>query len=111
VVAAALVLVVFVTLADVVTAGYTRQVARAAVAEGARAGSRSEDPVPDCEARGEAVLDGLLGATARRGVVLRCSVVRSAVRAHAEVRIAPWWPGVPEWATSAEAAATREVLP
>ena len=61
VVAAGMALVLFVSLANVVTMTFTRGAVRAAVEEGARTGARSDDPVAACEARARAVLSGLLG--------------------------------------------------
>ena len=112
VVAAALALVLFVTLADLVVAGYTRAVARSAVAEAARAGARADEPGPACAARAAAVLDGLLGSAARRGVTVRCVAADAVtVRADAEVVVTPWWPGLPVWTTTVGATARREVWP
>ena len=109
--AAALALVLLVTFADLLVAGYTRAVARAAVAEGARAGARADDPAAACGARAADVLDGLLGSVARPGVSVRCAAGATAVRADAEVVVVPWWPGLPVWTTTVGAVARREVLP
>ena len=112
VVAAALALVVFVTMVDLIVAGYTRGAARTAVAEAARAAARSDDPAAACPARAAAVLDGLLGAAARRGITVRCAASDPVtVRVDAEVVVVPWWPGLPVWTTTVGAVARREVLP
>ena len=113
VVAAALSLVVFVSLANVVTMLFARNAVRAAVDEAVRVGSRSDSPTAECEARARAVLDGLLGPAARRGVSISCSTTgaRGAVRARADVTLTPWWPGLPSWTYAVESAAVREVLP
>lgn len=111
--AAALGFVVFVTLANVVVMQFTRNATRAAVDEAVRLGSRSGEPVTDCEARARVVLDGLLGSSARAGVSVHCSVVGDPprVRAHADVAMAPWLPGLPVWSFSVSADATREDFP
>ena len=113
VVAAALALVVFVSLADVVTMQLTRNAVRAAVDEAVRAGSRSDGPIAECEVRARAVLEGLLGPAARRDVVVHCSESGTPrqVQARADVTIVPWLPGLPRWSYSVESAEVREVLP
>lgn len=113
VVAAALSLVVFVSLANVVTMLFTRNAVRAAVDEAVRVGSRSDAPAADCEARARAVLDGLLGPASRGGVVVTCAAGGSpdVVRARAAVVLTPWWPGLPSWTYAVESAAVREALP
>ena len=60
-----------------------------------------------------AVIDGLLGPAARRGVAVTCSASGTPlqVRARADVTIVPWLPGLPRWSYSVESAAVREVLP
>ena len=113
VVAAGMALVLFVSLANVVTMTFTRGAVRAAVEEGARTGARSDDPVAACEARARAVLSGLLGPSARSGVAVRCTVagVPPAVRAHADGTLVPWWPGLPGLAFATDASSAREELP
>jgi hypothetical protein len=113
VVAAAMALVVFVSLANLVTITFTRGAVRAAVEEGARAGARSDDPAAACESRARAVLRGLLGPSARAGVTVQCAVGGSppSVHAHADARLLPWWPGVPAFAFATDASSARETLP
>jgi hypothetical protein len=113
VVAAGMALVLFVSLANVVTMTFTRGAVRAAVEEGARVGARSDDPVGACEDRARAVLRGLLGPSVRAGVTIRCSVegIPPSVRANADARLLPWWPGLPALAFATDASSTREVLP
>ncbi len=113
VVAAGLALVVFVTLANLVTMQFTRGAVRAAADEAVRVASRSDAPVAACEERARAVLDGLLGPAARGGVTLTCSVSGRppTVRARAEVTIVPWLPGLPEWQLVVRSDAAQEVLP
>ena len=113
VVAAGMALVVFVSLANVVTLTFTRGAVRAAVEEGARVGARSDDPVAACENRARAVLRGLLGPAAREAVLVTCHVEGSppAVRAHADALLVPWWPGLPAFAFVSDASSAREDLP
>lgn len=113
VVAAGLALVVFVTLANLVTMQFTRGAVRAAADEAVRVASRSDAPVTACEARARAVLDGLLGPAARDGVALTCTVSGSppTVHARAEVTIVPWLPGLPDWRLVVRSDAAQEVLP
>ena len=113
VVAAGMALVVFVSLANVVTLTFTRGAVRAAVEEGARVGARSDDPVAACEARARAVLHGLLGPAARDAVLVTCDVDGSPanVRAHADARLVPWWPGLPAFAFTTDASSAQERLP
>ena len=113
VVAAGMALVVFVSLANVVTMTFTRGAVRAAVEEGARVGARSDDPVAACESRARAVLHGLLGPSSRDAVTVSCVVdgIPPSVRAHADARLLPWWPGVPNWTFAIDAVSGVEVLP
>lgn len=113
VVAAAFAMVVFVVLADLVTVQLVRGAARAATDEAARAGSRSDAPVADCEARARAVLDGLLGPAARDAVGVTCAVSGSplSVHARADVAVVPWLAGLPAWSFVVESDAVAEVLP
>ena len=113
VIAAGLALVLFVSLANVVTMVFTRGAVRAAVEEGARVGARSDEPVSACEDRARAVLDGLLAPSVRQGVTIRCSVdgTPPTVRARADARLVPWWPGLPPLAFATDASSAREELP
>jgi hypothetical protein len=113
VVAAAFALVLFVTLANVVTMQFTRNAVRAATDEAVRAGSRADAPVPECEARARAVLDGLLGPAARDDVAVVCTVSGAppSVHARAEVALVPWLPGLPAWSFAVHSAAVQELVP
>jgi len=113
VVAAGMALVVFVSMANVVTLTFTRGAVRAAVEEGARVGARSDNPVAACEDRARAVLRGLLGPAARDEVLVTCDVEGTppSVRAHADGRLVPWWPGLPALGFVTEASSAREELP
>jgi hypothetical protein len=113
VVAAGMALVVFVSLANLVTITFTRGAVRAAVEEGARVGARADDPVAACEDRARAVLGGLLGPSVGGAVTVRCVVGGSpqSVLAHADAQLVPWWPGLPAMSFSTDAASAREMLP
>jgi hypothetical protein len=113
VVAAALGLIVFVVLANLLTVQFTRGATRAALDEGIRLGSRSETPVADCEARARAVLRGLLGPVARADVAIECAVVGSPprIRARSELDLDPWLPSLEPWSFTMTADAPQEVLP
>jgi hypothetical protein len=108
VVATALSLLLFVTLANAVVDLYTRGVARAAVDEGARAGAVLDASPADCAARAHDVLDG---SVAPGAVEVRCEEVDGAMRAHATVRLAGWLPGVPAWTFTIDGRVAKEELP
>jgi len=112
VVAAGMALVVFVSLANVVTLTFTRGAVRAAVEEGARVGARADDPAAACEGRARAVLRGLLGPSARDAVEIRCVVEGDppSVRAHADAQLVPWWPGLPAFTFDTDASSAQEDL-
>jgi hypothetical protein len=113
VVAAGMALVVFVSLANLVTITFTRGAVRAAVEEGARVGARADDPVAACENRARAVLRGLLGPLVGEEITVRCVVDGSppSVRAQADASVVPWWPGLPAMTFTTDASSAREVLP
>jgi len=113
VVAAGFALIVFVTLANVVTMQFTRGALHAATDEAVRAGSRADAPVAVCEARARAVLDGLLGPAARDDVDVSCALAGDppTVRARADAALVPWLPGLPAWSFSVRSDAVQEVLP
>ncbi len=109
--AAGLVLVVFVMLANLLVFVYGRGAVRAALDEGARAGSRWQATTQDCEARARGVLAQLLGGGMREGVAIGCSQGSTATTASAEVRFAGWLALVPDWSFDLHARATREREP
>jgi hypothetical protein len=109
--AAGLALVVFVMLANFVVDVYARGVVRAAVDEAARTGAPIDASTTDCEARGRAVLDALLGA-ARDGVRIRCAEQGEALEARAEVTLSSWLPlVVPGWSFTLLGSVTKEREP
>ena len=111
VVASALALLVVVVLANLLVVQYARGVLRAAVDEGARAGSRVDAGAEVCEARARAALDDLLGGALGDGVVVRCAVDDDAVVAEADGVLPGWVPPVPDLRVAARALAVREVAP
>ena len=82
-------------------------------AEAAVRALRSDDPVTACEDRARAVLRGLLGPAARDEVLVTCDVEGTPpnVRAHADGRLVPWWPGLPALGFATDASSVREELP
>jgi hypothetical protein len=108
VLATALSLLLFVTLANAVVDLYVRGVARAAVDEAARAGAALDATVSDCEQRAHDVLDGAVTPGAVR---VTCREDSGAMRAHAEVVLAGWMPGIPTWTMTLEGEVVKERLP
>lgn len=108
VVATALSLLLFVTLANAVVDLYVRGVARAAVDEAARAGAALDGSVSDCEQRARDVLDGAVSSGTVR---VTCREVSGAMRAQARVVLAGWIPGIPTWTIVLEGEVVEEKLP
>jgi hypothetical protein len=111
VLAAALSLVVFVLLANVIVDLYARGAVRAAVDEAARAGARVDATVAECAARADDVLAGLVGSRLRSGVDVACSDTGATVSARAHVRLPGWLVLVPDWRFSIVATAVKERSP
>ncbi|MFI5046354.1 MAG: hypothetical protein ACHQIG_04770 [Acidimicrobiia bacterium] len=109
--ATALVLVVFVMVANVIVDLYARGAVRAAVDEAARAGARVDAGTDDCTTRAEDVLDGLVGSALRSGVAVRCEHVGAVVTARADVRLPSWLALVPDWSFTIVGTAVKEELP
>lgn len=111
VLATAFSLVVFVMLANLVVFLYGRGVVRAALAEGARAGSPAEAGPAACEAAALDVLDDLLGGM-RDQVAVHCAEEDGLVRARATVGFRSWLPAlVPDWNFRAGSSAVKERTP
>ncbi|HVM00774.1 MAG TPA: hypothetical protein VM324_15905 [Egibacteraceae bacterium] len=100
-----------VMLANLVVFQYGRGVVRAALDEGARAGTRTTAGAAECEARAGDVLADLLGGAMGAGVRLRCADDGDLVRASADVVFVGWLPAVPDWRFTAEATASRRPAP
>lgn len=107
-VATALSLILFVTLANVVVDLYVRGVARAAVDEAARAGAALDATASDCRRRAREVLEGVVAAGT---VSVTCRETGGAMRAQARISLAGWLPGVPTWTMvlEGEVVAEREL--
>jgi len=106
--AIAISLMVFVSMVNVLLFVYARGVIRAAVDEGARAGSFSDAGVGECEARAADALSDLLGGQLGDGVAVTCAATGSEVRAVADAALTSPIPGFGTWRFSLEAAAVRE---
>jgi hypothetical protein len=89
----------FVWLLQLAAFTYGRGVVRAALDEGARAGSRVTDSVGRCEDRAAETMRMLRG-TMGDGVSIACRVDGEAVLAQADVRFAAWAPAMPDWTFS-----------
>jgi hypothetical protein len=110
--ATALSLLVFVMLANLVVDLYARGAIRAAVDEGARAGSPVDSSIAECERRAKDALDGLLGGAMRAGVQVDCVDDADTVRAQATVVLRGWLPGVvPDWSFSLAGSSVKEREP
>ena len=105
-----LALVVFVWLLQLALFAYGRGVVRAAIDEGARAGSVVDDAVARCEQRAAQALGGLLGGRMGEDVSIVCSDDGERVLARAQVRFVSIAPG-PDWTFDITATARRTALP
>src|SRR4051794_29142799 len=90
---------------------YGRGVVRAALDEGARAGSRVTDSVERCQERAAETMSGLLRGTMGAGVAIDCRQEGDVVLAHADVRFAAWAPAMPDWTFSITATSRRTPAP
>lgn len=104
-------LAAFVYLLQVGVFTYGRGVVRAALDEGARAGSKVSDSVARCEERAAETMSGLLGGTLGQGVAISCDDDGERVLAHADVRFGAWAPAMPDWTFSITATARRTPAP
>jgi hypothetical protein len=104
-------LLVVVWFANVIAMTYGRGVVRAALDEGARAGSRLTASVGECEARAEEVLASLLGGTMGRELRIVCTATPTEVRASATGIFRSWMPPVPDWGLDMSASAQRSLAP
>jgi hypothetical protein len=109
--AAGLSLIVLTMVANLVVFQYAHGVVRAALDEGARAGSRAGATVADCLERATGVLDDLLSGELGTGVVVACDVRGDRVVATAEATFSGWLPGIPDWTVSLAATAVKESFP
>jgi len=107
-------LLAFVMLANFIVFLYARGVVRAAVDEGARAGGRFGASEGECESRADDVLGDLLGGGLGSGVDLSCREDGGdeVMRAHAEVVLRGWIPGLtPDWSFTLDAQSVKERTP
>lgn len=104
-------LALFVLLVNLVVFQYGRGVVRAALDEGARAGSVAPAADADCLQRADAVLSDLLSAAMLHGVDVRCTVAGGRVHATADVRFRGWLPLTPDWRFVSSAVAVKESSP
>ena len=104
-------LAAFVWLLQLAVFTYGRGVVRAALDEGARAGSKVTDSIDRCQDRAAETMSGLLAGTMGEGVVIACDDDGERVLAHAEVRFAAWAPAMPDWTFSITATSRRTPAP
>lgn len=89
-------LVVLVWMLYFVTVQYGRGVIRAALYEGARAGSQAPASETECETRAQDVLRDLLGGQMGREITVRCEVEGDLIRASAEGVFRKWLDLLPD---------------
>lgn len=104
-------LVLFTLLANLVVFQYGRGLARAAVDEGARVGSRVTGTVDACEARVEAAIRPLAGRSWTAGVVAICDDTGERVRARVMATMRGWMPLMPDLRIDATGVAVKERAP
>lgn len=106
VLAAALALVLFLALANLVVVQYGKGAVRSALEQGARAGSTSG--VAACERTARQVIDDLLGGRMSDGLTLGCSVDGAVVVASASASFESWTPLTPDFAFDLSSSAVIE---
>lgn len=108
--ASALGLVMFLTLANLVVVQYGRGAIRSALEQGARAGALTEDAA-DCVAQAERVVSQLLGGRMSDGLDLWCAEAGSAMVASATVTFDSWTPFVADFEIEINSEAVLEAIP
>jgi hypothetical protein len=106
VLAAALALVLFLALANLVVVQYGKGAIRSALEQGARAGTTGG--VPACERATAEVVAGLLGGRMSQGLSHGCVVTGDSVVADASVTFQSWTPFMPDFEVSLSAVAVLE---
>ena len=101
----------FVWLLQFAVFTYGRGVVRAALDEGARAGSKVADSVERCQDRAAETMSALLRGTMGAGVAIDCRDDGEVVLAHADVRFVAWAPAMPDWTFSITATSRRTPAP
>lgn len=104
-------LVLFTLLTNLVVFQYGRGLARAAVDEGARAGSRATATSAACEARAQAAIRPLVGRSWTSGVVVVCDDTGARVRARVMATMRGWMPLMPDLRIDATGVAVKEGVP
>jgi hypothetical protein len=106
VLAAALALIMFLALANLVVVQYGKGAIRSALEQGARAGTTAGANA--CEERSTQVVEDLLGGRMSDGLVLSCSVSGGSVVATASAVFESWTPLTPDFSFSLSSAAVVE---
>ena len=102
-------LIVFVMMANFIVFLYARGVVRAAVDEGARAGSRFGATTAECDSRARDVLGDLLAGRLGSDVNVQCESTDDEMHARAHVTLRGWLPGLtPDWTFTLGARSVRE---
>ncbi len=107
--AAALALLFFAILTNLIVMQYALGVTVAALDEGVRQGARSLDPIGACESRAHSTFDSVLGG-AVVGASLQCSIDGPWVVARVDGTLDGWAPPVPDLSFTREARAPLEDL-
>jgi hypothetical protein len=108
--ATAFTLIVFVMMANFIVFLYARGVVRAAVDEGARAGSRFGATTTECDSRARDVLGDLLAGRLGSDVHVKCeSTSEDEMHAIVHATLHGWLPGVvPDWTFTLDARSVKE---
>jgi hypothetical protein len=107
--ATALSLIAFVMMANFIVFLYARGVVRAAVDEGARAGSHFGATTAECDSRARDVLGDLLAGPLGSDVTVRCESNADEMHATVHVTLHGWLPAlVPDWKFSLDARSVKE---
>ena len=101
-------LMVFVSMVNVLLFVYARGVVRAAVDEGARAGSFSDAGAAECEARAGDALADLLGGSLGNGVAVTCLDTGAEIVATGDAILESPMPGFGAWSFQLQARAVKE---
>jgi hypothetical protein len=102
-------LIVFVMMANFIVFLYARGVVRAAVDEGAQAGSRFGATTAECDSRARDVLGDLLAGRLGSDVNVRCESSVDEMHARVHMTLHGWLPGlVPDWTFTLDARSVRE---
>jgi hypothetical protein len=102
-------LIAFVMMANFIVFLYARGVVRAAVDEGARAGSRFGATTAECDSRASDVLGDLLAGRLGSDVTVRCESNGDEMHASVHVTLHGWLPAlVPDWTFTLDARSVKE---